>query len=473
MPEQSTAHDVLTVPPERTSSGAARRFVASVLEDLELPHLVDGAVLAVSELVTNAVLHARTEIDVVVSATPTEVRVAVGDLSADLPVVREYGSWATTGRGLGMVAALVDELGVRARGDGKEVWFALSRARTEEVAADPEDSAAGDLSAWGLDGWEGWDVEAPADADEGQQQAPAAAPALLLEVPVALWLAAHQHHDAALRELVLYRGQRAPESDDAWAWYDAADRGHTALGTAVDRAVAAALAAGEAVPPLPAGHPSPLPDLPATVSVEVALEPALPAALAALAEALDDADRLAATEDLLLHPALPEVVALRDWCCHQVIAQAGGAAPSPWTPWTEDSPADGSGEPLPTWDDAVVRHAPGAVLAVDDRNRVIALSPSAERLVGWSAHDLVGRRVVTLIPPRLREAHVAGFTRHQTTGQAHVLGVEVVLPVLHAAGHEVECRFLIERVHAVGGRSVYLASLDPLRPLEGPVAPAG
>jgi len=467
--DQFTVHEVLRVPATGSRSGTARRFVSSTLEALGLEHLEDGAVLAVSELVTNAVLHARTGIDVVVSTSATEVQIAVGDSSADLPVVREYGSYATTGRGLGMVAALVDDLGIRPRAGGKAVWFTLSRTRTEEVETDPEEPpATGDLSAWGLEGWDGWDLDAPADApadaDPARPATPTAATAVLLDLPVALWLAAHQHHDAALRELVLYRGQRAADTDDAWAWYDAADRGHTALGTAVDRAVVAALAAGAAVVHLPDGHPSPLPALPGAVRAEVLVEPALPTALAALAEALDDADRLAAAGELLLHPALPEVVALRDWCCHQVIAQAGGATPSPWTPHADDHPADRSDQPLPAWDDSPVREAPGAVVAVDDRNRVVALSWSAEQLVGWSEGDLVGRRVVTLIPPRLREAHVAGFTRHQTTGQAHVLGVEVTLPVLHAGGHEVDCRFLIERVR-IAGRSVYLAALEPLEPL--------
>jgi len=38
--------------------------------------------------------------------------------------------------------------------------------------------------------------------------------------------------------------------------------------------------------------------------------------------------------------------------------------------------------------------------------------------------------VVTTIPPRLREAHVAGFSAHLSTGQAHVLGVALRLPAL-------------------------------------------
>jgi small neutral amino acid transporter SnatA (MarC family) len=71
--------------------------------------------------------------------------------------------------------------------------------------------------------------------------------------------------------------------------------------------------------------------------------------------------------------------------------------------------------------------------------------------------NLVGRRVVTLIPLRLREAHVAGFTRHLTTGESHVLGVPLILPVLRADGTEIMCHFLIERAPQLSKRSVYVA----------------
>ncbi len=68
------------------------------------------------------------------------------------------------------------------------------------------------------------------------------------------------------------------------------------------------------------------------------------------------------------------------------------------------------------------------------------------------------------MPHRYREAHVAGFTRHLTTGEAHALGIPLDLPVLHADGHEIVCTFLIERVNAARGRSVYVAWLTPLAP---------
>jgi PAS domain S-box-containing protein len=76
--------------------------------------------------------------------------------------------------------------------------------------------------------------------------------------------------------------------------------------------------------------------------------------------------------------------------------------------------------------------------------------------------DLVGRRIVALVPPELREAHVAGFSRHLTTGEARVLGVPVQLPALRADGSILLCDVLIEQRSVVAGRHLYVARLDPV-----------
>ncbi len=70
--------------------------------------------------------------------------------------------------------------------------------------------------------------------------------------------------------------------------------------------------------------------------------------------------------------------------------------------------------------------------------------------------------MVTLIPKRLREAHVAGFTRHLTTGEAHVLDVPLVLPVLRADGTELPASFLVQQAPTAAGRAVYVAWMEPL-----------
>ncbi len=110
-----------------------------------------------------------------------------------------------------------------------------------------------------------------------------------------------------------------------------------------------------------------------------------------------------------------------------------------------------------------------AVVAADDTNRIVAVSRALGELVGWDVADLVGRRVVTLVPPLLREGHVAGFSRHLSTGEAHLIGMPLTLPVLRADGSVLMCRVLIDEAGAIRGRRLYLAWFDEI-PVDEPTA---
>ena len=160
------------------------------------------------------------------------------------------------------------------------------------------------------------------------------------------------------------------------------------------------------------------------------------------------------------------MVALRDWSCGQVLAQVNGVVGSPWGgvehPRFVDPASATDTAPAPQWDGAAVRASDRAVVAADDNNRLVAVSQPAADLLGWTVEELTGRRVVSIVPERLRESHVAGFARHLTTGEAHVLGIDITLPVLLRGGAEVLCSFLIEQAPAGPGRAVYLAWLTPL-----------
>ena len=114
----------LQLPPEPTSAGMARRFVASsLLADDEVAEL---AVLLVSELASNAVLHARTPFELVVEDDGRRLRVEVHDDSSALPTLKDYVAESVTGRGLHIVAASADNWGFEARERGKCVWFELA-----------------------------------------------------------------------------------------------------------------------------------------------------------------------------------------------------------------------------------------------------------------------------------------------------------------------------------------------------------
>jgi len=115
----------VVLPPEPTSPRRARQHVSAALREAGLDDLVDDASLLVSELVTNALLHARSDAVVALTATAATVRVAVADRSPRAPVRRRHGADATTGRGLRLLEQLALRWGVDAAPDGKTVWFEL------------------------------------------------------------------------------------------------------------------------------------------------------------------------------------------------------------------------------------------------------------------------------------------------------------------------------------------------------------
>ena len=125
--------------PEPQSAGVARAWIRDQLTSMGRPELVDSAQLATSELVTNAVLHARTRITVAVRAEGDEIFIEVADASANRlapPIDAGSGALATVGNGLQIIGALARRWGVRERDQGgKTVWFVPSSPEEEVLAA--------------------------------------------------------------------------------------------------------------------------------------------------------------------------------------------------------------------------------------------------------------------------------------------------------------------------------------------------
>jgi len=106
---------------------AARRFVAGLLACRPLADRVSGddVQLVVSELATNAVIHAGTPFSVSVSSDGSAMRIAVSDSSAIRPVMRDGSPAGLSGRGLRLVAAVSSAWGIDPSPDGKTVWAEL------------------------------------------------------------------------------------------------------------------------------------------------------------------------------------------------------------------------------------------------------------------------------------------------------------------------------------------------------------
>jgi anti-sigma regulatory factor (Ser/Thr protein kinase) len=130
--------------PVPAAAAAARRFVRDTLQSWELTGrsqeqdaLVDDAVLLTSELVTNAVLHAGTPVQVTCRIVGDEqdgaVEIAVLDrrpaqLRPDLPHSPADAAERTNGRGLQLPSQLASAWGVTYSGTAKAVWFRMRLA---------------------------------------------------------------------------------------------------------------------------------------------------------------------------------------------------------------------------------------------------------------------------------------------------------------------------------------------------------
>lgn len=109
------------------SATDARHFARDVLEGWECHALVADAELVVSELVTNAVLHAGTSGRLVLRLGPERLRIEVVDEGSGEPRPQPWDPLRPGGRGLLIVSEIARRWGVEhLDGDGKLVWADLS-----------------------------------------------------------------------------------------------------------------------------------------------------------------------------------------------------------------------------------------------------------------------------------------------------------------------------------------------------------
>ncbi len=122
----------LRLPPEPVARSMARMLVADACRAWALPHLLDAGQLAASELVTNAVQHARTELLVTVARRARGLYLAVRDGSPDRPRLLASAPASAEGidehgRGLWIVQQVASAWGAVSTHDGagKVVWASV------------------------------------------------------------------------------------------------------------------------------------------------------------------------------------------------------------------------------------------------------------------------------------------------------------------------------------------------------------
>jgi anti-sigma regulatory factor (Ser/Thr protein kinase) len=104
----------------------ARRFTRRTLRSWGVPEAVDAALLVVSELVTNALVHTGGQVRLDLTLVNHRLRIAVADGSPRTPVKPTSIGWeATGGRGILLVEAVSAAWGTLPVSGGKQVWADL------------------------------------------------------------------------------------------------------------------------------------------------------------------------------------------------------------------------------------------------------------------------------------------------------------------------------------------------------------
>lgn len=418
-----------------SSVAAARKVVRDVLSVARRDDLVETAQLLVSEVVTNALVHAATPIDFRASVGDAGLRVEVTDGSTQAPAPRSYGAMAGTGRGLRLLQQLVDHWGTLARPDGKTVWFELdSGKRLDEIASSPAPDAAHDGFTPGASGEDVVDV-------------------VLLNIPLLLHAAWQEHAEGLLREYLLV----SLDADDPTE--------------ALETHAAASDAISLLHEHIPEPHLSEDPEelmahaVEPGVSCERAVLPVPRTSVphfGVLEEALDSALALADSGAFLTPPIQPELRELRRWLCREVSRQVNGEPPTTW--WSDPDAAPPVVLPPVSWEDEVANVEGQALIAADDTDRIVAVSRHACELLGYQEPgQLLGRRLVAIIPARYHQAHLAGFTLHLSNGRSPLLGRTVVVPVLRRDGTELAVELLVESHRQPAGRHMFVARMRQAR----------
>jgi len=264
--------------------------------------LRENAELAMSEVVTNAILHGRGPVTVRLRGTRDHPRVEVRDASPEPPALTSddlildfIDDLPTFGRGLAIVACFSEAWGAERDGDGKLVWFVPS-------AAPPEEPTPGVVL--------GWDDE----PDETSFANEETITVHLIEVPVDLMQGTLAHGAELRRELRLLavaHQDTYPVASDLSAYFSALARdfrwqfGGEALVDAIQ-----------------SGRP--------TADIDVVAPLNAADRFSRLLELYDLADAFCHNERLLTLARSPEQVEFQSWLFGEFIRQSRGEDAQAW-----------------------------------------------------------------------------------------------------------------------------------------------
>lgn len=282
------------------SAQTARQWIATQFEQLDRVDVLECAQLGISELVTNALLHGGDPVAVRLRGTREHPRIEVTDGSSSPPVPSGPSDnledlLATFGRGLGIVARCSTAWGATIESSGKVVWF--------EPAPQPQEKTPPAAEFFDPDQASGTVPE-----PDGTR-----ASIRLLRVPVATTLGLHRQQQDLRREVRLLSFAHEDAYPLAGTLTQAFSRFQSVYPAAIVAAVDAAAAEGDE-----------------TLDLETEVVADAGSVFGRMLELMDLADEFCRNERLLSLARSPHQRRFQTWLLGELIAQPGGAPPSPW-----------------------------------------------------------------------------------------------------------------------------------------------
>jgi len=287
----------------------ARRWVVQTCRDIGREDLVECAELGVSELVTNALLHATPPLTVRVRGTVEHPRVEVHDGSPEPPMMPSAGEaedddlLLTFGRGLGIVARCATAWGVDLEEDGKTIWFAPAT----QPGGDPvEGVVTGEPPV----------IEREPSPDELRID--------IVGVPLRMFVEFQRHYRELRREVRLLA--LAHETDYPLA------KDLSELFGALERDLREGIGADQIEQAISSGS--------ATADLHVAMPHPTAATIGRFIELLDLADAFCREKRLLSLARTPDQQRFQRWFLSEFVRQERGEVPLAWqdaaVSWTEN-----------------------------------------------------------------------------------------------------------------------------------------
>jgi hypothetical protein len=279
--------------------------MVSICTDIGRPELADCAEMALSEVVTNAILHAKAPISMRLRGTLARPRVEVVDSSPEPPTLPrlefdidafdEIDELSTFGRGLAIVAHCSEAWGADRDVPGKVVWFVPATAPNEFPVP-------GELH--------GWEIPEP-EEELGER-----IPVTLRGAPVELVEGAINHAAELQRELrllALDHEESYPVANDLSEFFSALVRDFRGQFLSLELMEAREQGRHQ-------------------LDLEVRAPLDSGTRFTRLAELLDLADVFCRAERLLILARSPLQVEFQRWFCNEFVRQSAGEQPLSWTP---------------------------------------------------------------------------------------------------------------------------------------------